>query len=84
MNLDLHGKTAIVCGSTQGLGYASAQELALLGCNVILMARDEEKLQQASQALYHINDQAHGYLVADFNDTKEVKEVAESFCRKQQ
>ncbi|MEY2917386.1 MAG: hypothetical protein RIS73_1100, partial [Bacteroidota bacterium] len=39
MNLDLSGKTAVICGSTQGLGYASAAELAMLGCNVILLAR---------------------------------------------
>ena len=39
MNLDLSGKTAIVCGSTQGLGFACAVEIALLGANVILMAR---------------------------------------------
>jgi 3-oxoacyl-[acyl-carrier protein] reductase len=31
MNLDLRNKNAIVCGSTQGLGKASAIELALLG-----------------------------------------------------
>ena len=34
MNLDLTDKYAIVCGSTQGLGFASAVELALLGANV--------------------------------------------------
>ena len=44
MNLDLSGKTALVCGSTQGLGYASAVELALLGCNIVLLARNEAKL----------------------------------------
>ncbi len=43
MDLDLKGKTAVVCGSTQGLGYASAVELALLGANIVLMARNEEK-----------------------------------------
>jgi 3-oxoacyl-[acyl-carrier protein] reductase len=45
MNLDLTGKKAIVCGSTQGLGFASAVELALLGAEVTLMARNEEKLK---------------------------------------
>jgi 3-oxoacyl-[acyl-carrier protein] reductase len=45
MNLNLVGKTAVVCGSTQGLGYASAVELALLGAEVILIARNEEKLK---------------------------------------
>ena len=31
MNIDLKGKNAIVCGSTQGIGLAIAQELAVLG-----------------------------------------------------
>ena len=51
MNLDLSGKTALVCGSTQGLGYASAKELALLGANIILMARNKEKLIEAAASL---------------------------------
>lgn len=37
MNLDLSGKKAIVCGSTQGLGLASAIELSLLGADVVLL-----------------------------------------------
>jgi 3-oxoacyl-[acyl-carrier protein] reductase len=51
MNLDLTGKTAVVCGSTQGLGYASALELALLGANIVLMARNEEKLKEVLPSL---------------------------------
>ncbi len=47
MNLDLNGKKAIVCGSTQGLGLATAVELALLGAEVTLMARNEQKLKDA-------------------------------------
>ena len=47
MNLDLTGKNAIVCGSTQGIGKAIAEELALLGANIILIARNEEKLKSA-------------------------------------
>ena len=31
MNLDLSGKSALVCGSTQGIGKATAMELADLG-----------------------------------------------------
>ena len=44
MDLNLNGKSALVCGSTQGLGLASAIEIALLGASVILMARDEESV----------------------------------------
>ena len=51
MNLDLTHKTAIVCGSTQGIGRASAVELALLGANVTLMARNEASLQETLSAL---------------------------------
>jgi len=81
MNLDLSGKTAVVCGSTQGLGYASAAELALLGCNVILMARNREKLAEAVQTLSKKDGQQHGFLVADFTDTAAVKTAISEFVK---
>ena len=52
MKLGLNGKTAIVCGSTQGIGLAAAQELANLGANTILIARNEEKLKNAISTLH--------------------------------
>ncbi len=82
MNLDLLNKTALVCGSTQGLGYASAVELALLGCTVILMARNEEKLKEAIKTLDQTRGQQHQYLVADFSDTATVKTAVENFVKK--
>lgn len=84
MNLDLKGKTAVVCGSTQGLGFACAAELALLGCNVVLMARNEEKLQEAVKKLYTVGAQQHHYLVADFTNTDAVKEAIAGFTRHNQ
>jgi 3-oxoacyl-[acyl-carrier protein] reductase len=80
MNLDLTGKTALVCGSTQGLGYASAVELALLGCNVVLFARNEERLKASLKNLTNKN-QKHSYLVADFNDTTLVKNTIDKFVQ---
>jgi 3-oxoacyl-[acyl-carrier protein] reductase len=81
MNLDLTNKTALVCGSTQGLGYASAVELALLGCNVVLMARNEEKLKEAKNALDISKGQQHHYLVADFTDINAVKSAINGFVK---
>jgi 3-oxoacyl-[acyl-carrier protein] reductase len=81
MNLDLTNKTALVCGSTQGLGYASAVELALLGCNVVLMARNEDKLKVAVKTLDNSNGQQHQYLVADFTDVNMVKSVIHDFIK---
>lgn len=81
MDLDLTGKRALVCGSTQGLGYASAAELALLGCHVTLLARNEEKLQEAVKTLDTSSRQQHNYLVADFTDTAAVKNVVDGFTK---
>jgi len=40
MDLDLTGKTALVTGSSRGLGKAIAQALHREGCNVVLNGRD--------------------------------------------
>lgn len=66
MHLDLTGKTALVCGSTQGIGRASAVELAQLGATVVLMARNENVLITTLAELDTTRGQQHRYLVADF------------------
>ncbi|MEO6254183.1 MAG: SDR family oxidoreductase, partial [Ferruginibacter sp.] len=81
MNLDLTNKTALVCGSTQGLGYASAVELALLGCHVVLMARNEDKLKETIQKLDSSKGQQHRYLVADFSDIDAVRSAIDGFVK---
>ena len=78
MNLSLEGKFAVICGSTQGIGLAIAEELALLGAHCTLIARNEEALQNAVQALDISLRQQHGYLVADFSDPGSVKRAIES------
>lgn len=79
MNLDLTHKTAIVCGSTQGIGRASAVELALLGANVTLMARNEASLQATLAALDTSKGQTHRYLVADFASSSSVKNAIDAY-----
>ena len=79
MNISLQSKTAVVCGSSQGIGFASALEMAKLGATCILMARNESALQQAVEQLPASYNQQHQYLVADFNKPEEVKSVIESF-----
>jgi 3-oxoacyl-[acyl-carrier protein] reductase len=81
MNLDLTNKTALICGSTQGLGYASAIELALLGCQVVLMARNEDKLKETVKTLDSSKGQQHQYLVADFADVGAVKAAITGFIK---
>ena len=79
MDLNLKGKTALVCGSTQGIGKATAIELALLGADVVLFARNETKLQQVLEELDLSKGQNHKYLVADFSDPAIVKATIQTF-----
>jgi 3-oxoacyl-[acyl-carrier protein] reductase len=73
MNLSLENKSAIICGSTQGIGLAIAVELAQLGATCILMARNETALIEGISLLPKENNQQHSYLVADFSNTENVK-----------
>ncbi|MDQ6905036.1 MAG: SDR family oxidoreductase [Bacteroidota bacterium] len=82
MNLDLTGKKALVCGSTQGLGFASAVELALLGCTVVLMARNEKKLKEALKMLDISKGQKHQFIVADFQSPQVVKNAILKYLSK--
>jgi 3-oxoacyl-[acyl-carrier protein] reductase len=82
MNLSLENKTALVCGSTQGIGWATAFELANLGANCILMARNELALQEAITKLPTPFNQAHGYLVANFDEPETVRATIEQFVAK--
>ena len=74
MNLDLKNKNAIVCGSTQGIGEASAIELAKLGANITLIARNESKLLNVLNELDKSQGQVHSFLCIDFSDSKKLKE----------
>lgn len=82
MNLSLEGKNAVICGSTQGIGLAIAEELALLGANCTLIARNEESLKAAVHALDIALRQQHGYLIADFSKPDEVKAAIETHVAK--
>ena len=46
MDLKLNGKRALVCGSTDGIGKASAILMAERGAAIVLMARNQVKLEK--------------------------------------
>jgi 3-oxoacyl-[acyl-carrier protein] reductase len=79
MNLSLNNKTAIVCGSTQGIGKSAAIALAELGANVVLIARTEDKLKAVIKEL---NPQgSHTYLVADFSKPQDLKNKINNWAK---
>jgi 3-oxoacyl-[acyl-carrier protein] reductase len=83
MNISLDGRNAIICGSSQGIGFAVAQELALLGANCILMARNATALRHAVQMLSKKFHQKHSFVVADFSKQEEVKEAINQIIKQQ-
>ncbi|QXD15700.1 SDR family oxidoreductase [Rhodocaloribacter litoris] len=72
MDLSLHGRRAMVCGSTQGIGRACAETLARLGASVTLVARNERRLAEVMQALPAGNGQEHDLVPADFEKPGEL------------
>jgi 3-oxoacyl-[acyl-carrier protein] reductase len=81
MNLNLNNKNALVCGSTQGIGKATAIALAQEGANVTLVARNREKLKAVLAELpKHRN---HNYIVADFLDPRALQEQLIKFIDKE-
>jgi len=81
MDLNLSGKRAVVCGSTQGIGKAAAGELAKLGAHITLVARDERKLRDVVGELPQSGNQKHEFLVADFNMPEDVKLTADIYAQ---
>ncbi|WP_282043672.1 SDR family oxidoreductase [Winogradskyella flava] len=79
MNLQLNNKFALVCGSTAGIGKATAQALAEEGTIVTLIARNEDKLKTVLAELpQHRN---HDYIVADFSNPEALKQKVGSYIK---
>ncbi len=78
MNLNLSGKNAFVCGSTQGIGKAIAEELAGMGANVTLCARNKESLNQVMSGLSVDSGQSHQILTADFSKPDQLKSMVDN------
>ena len=59
MDLKLKGRTALITGGSQGIGFSIAQFLAAEGCSIILISRTEADLKSAKQRL----EKDHGVAV---------------------
>jgi NAD(P)-dependent dehydrogenase (short-subunit alcohol dehydrogenase family) len=75
MNLYLTGKTALITGSTAGIGFAIAESLAAEGAKVILNGRTAERVEAAAQRLKSGNPEARLSVVAADLSTAEGAET---------
>lgn len=77
MQLDLSGRHALVCGASQGIGRASAIELAELGASVTLLARSADKLRLVAESLPRTHaGQRHDWRSVDMLDTAGLRVAA--------
>lgn len=81
MNISLINKTALVCGSTAGIGRETAQQFAAAGARVILLARNEDKLKEVLATLDTSHNQRHEFLVADFSNPEQLDVVVSAFAK---
>lgn len=75
----MKGKNVLVCGSTQGIGWAAAQQFAESGANVILVARNEDKLKSNLALLSNDGTQKHQYIAADFSQPMELQSTLQKW-----
>ncbi len=75
MDLNLTGRHALVCGASVGIGQAAAHELALLGADVTVLARNEDALRQVAAALpRNTPDQHHGWIACDVSEHETLRQ----------
>lgn len=72
----LEGKTIIVTGASSGIGQATAIECSRMGAKVILIARNEEKLQETFSRLN--NESKHEYYSVDLTNFTELTALVNS------
>ncbi|MDE6234739.1 MAG: SDR family NAD(P)-dependent oxidoreductase, partial [Muribaculaceae bacterium] len=70
----LEGKTILVTGASSGIGRATAIEAARLGARLVLVARDENRLNETLEAL---PGDGHSVISADLTDETALARVVE-------
>ncbi len=60
-------KTALVCGSSKGMGLAIAQKLASNGIRLMMIARNGDLLQEESEKINNFGGETH-YFIGDVTD----------------
>lgn len=80
---DIKGKTVLITGATDGIGYAAALALAKRGAHLVLTARSNEKGEQTVTELKKksAND-AIQFLICDLASLSSVKQCVEEYLRR--
>ncbi len=72
----MNGKTIVITGGNDGIGYETALALARKGANIIIVSRNEQK---AKEAVDHIKAAGNGnaqYVIADLSSQQSIRKAA--------
>jgi 3-oxoacyl-[acyl-carrier protein] reductase len=78
MDIRLDGLHAVIGGGTQGIGNATAKEMARLGASITLLARDADALAKALAELDASKGQRHHSIAIDLSDTAALRSAIEA------
>jgi short-subunit dehydrogenase len=79
MELKIAGKTALITGSSKGIGRATAEIFAAEGCNVILVSRSAESLAAAKFAIAQASNVRVDTIATDLSDGRNVDQLAKDY-----
>ena len=82
MKISLKSRHALIGGSSKGLGYAVAKQLAYSGAKVTLVARSEDLLKKSIDELNKSTDCKHEYIVCDYNDHEKYSKIIGDYLNK--
>ena len=81
MDYNLRDKIALVTGASKGLGYATAYQLAMEGCQVILVARNEINLLKAAKTIEQATNSTVTAFQADVSKKEEIEKLTQSIIQ---
>ena len=81
MKINLKDKKAFIGGSSKGLGYAVAKQLAVCGAMVTLVSRNEPLLKKNIIELKKLTGVNHNYIVVDYNDSEGYNKIITEFFK---
>lgn len=75
--MNLNGKNILITGASAGIGKGIAIYLSKLGANIIMAARNEERLKET---LNQLEPGDHSYYLIDLNNLKEIEVMLDTIC----
>jgi len=78
---NIHEKTVLVTGATNGIGQATALKLAEMGANVSIVSRNKTRCQNTQEFIKKQTGQTISYHIADLSSLSQIKSFAQDFLK---